>query len=41
MIKQANDINEEFMYEIAVQTDGFSGREIEKFVIACHNSAFF
>lgn len=41
IIKQDPSINEEYIRSLTLQTDGFSAREIEKFVIACHNSAFF
>ncbi|KAL4451041.1 hypothetical protein ABPG74_021363 [Tetrahymena malaccensis] len=41
IIKQDHNIDEQFLRTIADQTEGFSARELEKFIIACHNSAFF
>ncbi|EWS75116.1 ATPase family AAA domain protein 3A (macronuclear) [Tetrahymena thermophila SB210] len=41
IIKQDHNIDEQFLRSIAEQTEGFSAREIEKFIIACHNSAFY
>lgn len=34
------DIDEEYIKTIAERTEGFSSRELEKFVIACHDIAF-
>ncbi len=34
------DIEEEVINKIAKSLEGFSAREIEKFVIACHDEAF-
>lgn len=34
------DIDEEYIKTIAQRTDGFSSRELEKFVISCHDIAF-
>ena len=40
LIKLDENIDKEFIERLAEQTDGFSAREIEKFVVACHDWAF-
>ncbi len=34
------DVNQELIERIAEETDGFSGREIMKMVVAWHDAAF-
>ena len=40
LVKRGDDFNRELIDEIAVMTDGFSGRELTKMVVAWHDSAF-
>ena len=40
MIKMSKDLDSQYIEELALKTEGFSAREIEKFVVAAHDWAF-
>lgn len=40
LIKRSDDFNKELIEDIAKKTDGFSGRELNKLVVAWHDAAF-
>ena len=40
LIRMKEDVDTEYIASIAERTEGFSARELEKFVIACHDVAF-
>ena len=40
MVKRGDDFTKELIEDIARQTEGFSGRELTKTVVAAHDAAF-